>query len=229
MFPSSFLCYLGSSSASSCEERTVNSCWWCRRKWKRTNHGGLMANHRMSVVLRRGRVVADTPLFFCHLGVSFTQPLLELDPEKMQSNEGDFSRRIGESQSDPLGTEDWHFHFCFFIFMFVLYTWNIVEVTSNLGNCFSFLLSTFPEAVQASAGGLCYLWHLWFALVRLPPSLTFTKACPYLCLILIAFTPPLFLSHTACETLQSASLPNMYFHQFPNSSLCLNLQLSEGL
>lgn len=65
-----------------------------------------MANHRMSAVLRRGRVVAETPLFFCHLGVSFTQPLLELDPEKMQSNEGDFSRRIGESQSDPLGTED---------------------------------------------------------------------------------------------------------------------------
>lgn len=57
-----FFCYLGSFSASSCEERTVNSCWWCRRKWKRNNHGGLMANRRMSVVLRRshGRTVADT-------------------------------------------------------------------------------------------------------------------------------------------------------------------------
>lgn len=48
-----------------------------------------MANHRMSMVLRRshGRAVADTSVFFSPIRVSFAQPLLELDPEKMQSYE----------------------------------------------------------------------------------------------------------------------------------------------
>lgn len=33
----------GSSSASSCEGRTVNSYWLSQRKLKHTKHGGLMA------------------------------------------------------------------------------------------------------------------------------------------------------------------------------------------
>lgn len=43
--------------------------------------------------------------------------------------------------------------FLLYILMFVLYTWNIVEVTSDLGNCLSFPLLTFLRRFKLQQEG----------------------------------------------------------------------------
>lgn len=90
----------GSFSASSCEGRTVSSCWWSPRRWRLTKPGGLTAegfqrpiralpprpqgNQESSCTANHADApfanvcpTTDPPLFFSR-GALFTQPLLDL-------------------------------------------------------------------------------------------------------------------------------------------------------
>lgn len=84
----------------------MNSCWWCRRKWKRNNHGGLMANHRMSAVLRRshgGAVAEGVGFLFPPWGFRLHSRRWSWMPRTCKAMKETFH---GESRANPLGTED---------------------------------------------------------------------------------------------------------------------------
>lgn len=210
-----FLAFVGSSSASSCEGRTVNSYWWCQRKWRRSSRGGLKADRRVSRRSLADAPLPLTPFGFCLHCWTWTLRRCTAMKETFQSGNHRLSHQTVKTDT---------FTSAFFTSYFFYIRGILLGVSSNLGNCSWFLLLTFPKVVQASAGRPCWSDTLpatlrLFALICLhPPSLIYTKACPYLCLILAALTPPLFLPHIAHKSPRVCLIAKYVFSPFPKYS-----------